>query len=114
MATKYAVQASAHIDAPPARVYGLVADYLHGVVTEPAPGRVLVETYDEPAPSRTTFTVAPGRSGGTDVTFDSEMTSRDGLGGAIERFVSTWFLKKLYAKELQNLAARAAGPSPKN
>ena len=143
----YTVQASAHIDAPPATVYGIIADYhvghpsilpkgfrnllveaggvgagtiitfeahafgsitrFRGAVTEPQPGRVLVETYTEPSPSQTTFTVVPGANGGTDVTFFSELTSRDGLAGMIERFVSTRLLKKLYAEELQNLASRA-------
>jgi hypothetical protein len=35
------------------------------------------------------------------------MTSRTGLAGTIERFVSTRFMKKLYAEELGLLAARA-------
>jgi hypothetical protein len=37
------------------------------------------------------------------------MTSRDGLFGALERFLSTRLLQKLYAKELALLAARAKG-----
>ena len=146
MPTAYTVQASAHIDAPPERVYGIIADYrtghpsilpkafrnfsverggvgagtvirfdvrtlgtttrFHGVVTEPEPGRVLVERYDEPV-SQTTFTVVAGANGGTDVTFFSELTSRDGLGGTIERWMSRRFLRKLYAEELGLLAERS-------
>ena len=149
MSTRYAVTASAHIDATPDRVYGIIADYHTGhpsilpkpfknlvveqggvgagtiirfdvhaygqvqhcraIVTEPQPGRVLVEENIEPTRSKTTFTVLPGASGGTDVTFRTELTSRDGLGGVIERWMSTRFLKKLYADELTLLAQRASG-----
>jgi len=153
MPTKYRVEASAHIDAPPARVYGIIADYRVGhpsilpkpfknfvvekggtgagttirfevhafgtvtrfraIVTEPDPGRVLVETNIEPTESPTTFTVVPGANGGTDVTFLTEATtSRDGLGGVIERFLSKRFLQKLYTQELALLARRATGQAP--
>ena len=148
MSTDYTVVASADIDAPPDRVYAIIADYRNGhphilpkqfrnltvekggigagsvirfevralgqtqrfkgVVTEPEPGRVLVEEYSEPAPSKTTFLVEKSPSGpGTRVTFTTEMTSRKGLAGTIERFMSTRFMKKLYAEELALLAARA-------
>jgi uncharacterized protein YndB with AHSA1/START domain len=147
MTTKYTVTATAHIDAPPARVYGIIADYHTGhpsilpqafrnmvveqggigagtivrfdvhaygqvqhcraVITEPEPGRVLVEQNLEPTPSTTTFTVRPGASGGTDVTFLTEATSRDGLAGVIERWMSKRFLRRLYAEELALLAKGA-------
>jgi len=148
MPTKYRVEASAHIDAPPERVYGIIADYRVGhpsilpkpfknfvleqggrgagtiirfevhafgsvtrfraIVTEPEPGRVLVETNVEPAGSLTTFTVVPDVDGGTDVTFLTEATtSRSGLAGALEQFLSKRFMKKLYADELQLLGKRA-------
>ena len=148
MSTDYTVVASADMDAPPDRVYAIIADYRNGhphilpkqfrnltvekggigagsvirfevralgqtqrfkgVVTEPEPGRVLVEEYSEPASSKTTFLVEKSPSGsGTRVTFTTEMTSRTGLAGTIERFVSTRFMKKLYAEELGLLAARA-------
>lgn len=147
MSTKYIVTAAAHVDAPPDRVYGIIADYRTGhpnilpkpfrnfaveqggigagtiirfdvhaygtvtkcraVVTEPEPGRVLVERNVERTESTTTFTVQPGANGGTDVTFVTEAQSRGGLAGAIERWMSTRFLKKLYAEELQLLAAIA-------
>ena len=148
MSTEYTVVASADMDAPPDRVYAIIADYhnghphilpkqfrnfavdkggigagtvirfevralgqtqqFRGFVTEPEPGRVLVEEYSEPAPSKTTFLVEKSPSGpGTRVTFTTEMTSRKGLAGTIERFMSTRFMKKLYAEELALLAARA-------
>jgi hypothetical protein len=147
MSTRYAVTASAHIDAPADRVYGIIADYRAGhpsilpppfknfvveqggvgagtiirfevhaygtvtkfraTVTEPEPGRVLVETNVEPDGSRTTFTVAPRASGGSDVSFVTAAESRDGIAGAIERWMSTRFMKKLYAEELELLRQRA-------
>ena len=143
----YRVEASAHIDAPPERVYGIIADYRVGhpsilpkafknfvvekggtgagtiirfevhafgtvtrfraIVTEPEPGRVLVETNVEPTESPTTFTVAPGVNGGSDVTFLTEAKSRDGVAGVMERFLSKRFLKKIYAEELRLLSERA-------
>jgi Polyketide cyclase / dehydrase and lipid transport len=144
---RYTVRASAHIDAPADRVYGIIADYRVGhpsilprafknfvveqggtgagtiirfevrafgtvtrfraIVTEPQPGRVLVETNVEPTESPTTFTVMPNPNGGCDVTFLTEATSRGGIAGVIERFLSMRFLKKLYAEELERLAQRA-------
>ncbi len=77
------------------------------IVSEPEPGRVLVETNVEPTTSPTTFTVEPAPDGGCDVTFVTEATSRPGLAGAIERWLSTRFLKKLYAEELELLRQRA-------
>jgi hypothetical protein len=147
MSTTFTVTASAHIDAPPGRVYGIIADYRTGhpkilprpfrnfvveaggvgagtiirfevhaygtvtkcraIVTEPEPGRVLVERNIEPNESITTFTVAADANGGADVTFVTEAQSRDGMAGAIERFISKRFLQKLYAQELQLLGKRA-------
>jgi len=143
----YTVRASAHIDAPPERVYGIIADYRVGhpsilprpfknfvvekggtgagtivrfevhafgtvtrcraIVSEPEPGRVLVETNVEPTESPTTFTVLPGAHGGSEVTFVTEAKARDGIAGMIERFLSKRFLKKLYTEELELLAKRA-------
>ena len=71
-------------------------------VTEPEPGRVLVETaLDEGGPV-TTFVVEP-EGARARVTFRTEMTSRRGLAGAVERFVASRFLKRVYALELAQL-----------
>jgi hypothetical protein len=80
-----------------------------GVVTEPEPGRVLVERYTEPAPSVTTFTVVPDRSAdAARVTITTELkTEHTGVLGAIERFVSVRVMQKMYAEELARLEARA-------
>ena len=91
------------------RAYGTTTRF-RALVSEPEPGRVLVEENVEPAPGKTAFTVEKSASGlGTTVTFRTEMTSRDGLFGALERFLSTRLLQKLYAEELTLLAARAKG-----
>jgi hypothetical protein len=152
MPTPYVVTASGAMDAPPERVYSIIADYHRGhpsilpkqfrnltvekggvgagtiirfevraygtttrfrsLVSEPDPGRVLVEENVEPAPGKTTFTVVKSASGrGTTVTFRTEMTSRSGPFGALERFLSRRLLKKMYAEELSLLAARAEEPS---
>ncbi|MCO5192230.1 MAG: SRPBCC family protein [Anaerolineae bacterium] len=76
------------------------------VITEPEPGRVLVET-DRDAGSVTTFTVDP-HGNGSHVTIATEVAVRDGLFGTIERRLTTRFLQSTYEKELDQLA-RVAG-----
>jgi hypothetical protein len=89
------------------RAYGATTHF-RSIVSEPEPGRVLVEENLEPAPGKTTFTVVGNpASRRTTVTFRTEMTSRSGLAGAVERFLSTRLLRKMYAEELRLLAARA-------
>jgi hypothetical protein len=75
-------------------------------VTEPEPGRVLVETIVEGNPAVTTFTVRPASDGrACDVTIATEIPTRPGLRGAIERFLSRRLLQPLYEEELKKLAA---------
>ena len=77
------------------------------VVTEPEPGRVLVETNDNGYV--TTFTVEP-RADGQDayVTIATELTGRTGMLGALERWFVTRLLRPVYIKELEQLAAVVA------
>jgi hypothetical protein len=76
-------------------------------VTEPLPGRVLVETYPE-AGIHTTFTVAPVEGDhASDVTIITEMKSRGGLLGIIERTMTRSFFRKVFVKELALLDAVA-------
>lgn len=82
------------------RAFGRTQSFRHEVL-EPEPGRVLVER-DRDLGSRTTFTIEPAASGST-VTIHSELTSGGGLGGRLERWLSTRFLKRLYREELANL-----------
>jgi hypothetical protein len=80
------------------------------VITEPEPGRALVETNDNGYV--TTFTVEPRRDGAESyVTIETEIHGRDGLLGALERRFVTRLLRPVYVRELENLAAVAAAPA---
>jgi hypothetical protein len=80
-------------------------------VTEPEPGRVLVERNVSGSDSVTTFTVDPGaRADEAVVTIHTEMTDRGGITGAIEKFVTRRVLRPMYAEELRRLEAAAADP----
>jgi hypothetical protein len=74
-------------------------------VTEPEPGRVLVET-DLDTGAVTTFTVDPRDNGERSyVTIATETKVRGGILGALERWLTTQLLRPIYVKELQQLAA---------
>lgn len=77
----------------------------HARISEPEPGRVLVET-DERTGSVTQFIVEPLADGQTRVTFDTEYRAR-GLRGWIEALLVPAYLRKVYAAELELLAQRA-------
>jgi hypothetical protein len=80
-------------------------------VTEPEPGRVLVETYLDSNGAVTTFTVDPGTApADSRVTISTELRVRSGVLGWIERKFSTLMLRPIYRKELENLARVATGP----
>lgn len=77
------------------------------VITEPEPGRVLVETTD--TGYVTTFTVEPHGDGKqARVTIATEMTGRTGVVGALERWFAPRLLRPVYVRELEQLAALAA------
>lgn len=146
---QYAVAARARVNAPPERVYGIIADYRVGhpailpkqftslvveaggvgagtvircemrvlggkqmfraAVTEPEPGRVLVETIIEGDPLVTTFTVDPTEDGrACDVTIASVIDKKPGVRGFIERFLSPRILAPMYREELRLLNGYAA------
>ena len=75
---------------------------LRAAVTEPEPGRVLVETDTGGDGPVTTFVVEPEGSG-SHVTFSTEMTSAGGPLGVLERFVLRRVLRRVYAAELKQL-----------
>ncbi len=76
------------------------------VITEPEPGRVLVETNDNGYV--TTFTVEPRADGQQAyVTIATEMTGRAGILGAVEGWLVPRLLRPVYVKELAQLAAVA-------
>jgi hypothetical protein len=77
---------------------------LRAMITEPEPGRVLAET-DVASGAVTSFTVAPIEEGRhTATTISTKLRLRDGFLGRIQRFFTTLFLRRIYAKELIQLA----------
>ena len=142
------VEASAEIEAPAERVYGIVADYRKGhpriipgsffdgieveeggygagtrirvgvhlagrktsfraEVSEPEPGRVLVET-DVTGGPVTTFAVDPLGPARCRMTISTRLQRRGKPVGWLERWFSIHFLRRVYAEELRLLAAVAA------
>jgi Polyketide cyclase / dehydrase and lipid transport len=80
-------------------------------ITEPEPGRVLVETYLDANGAVTTFTVNPGSApADSHVTISTEIQVRSGFLGKIEKTISTLLLRPTYVQELENLARVATGP----
>ena len=80
-------------------------------VTEPEPGRVLVETDLDTNGAVTTFMVDPATApADCRVTISTELKVSSGFLGLIEKTLSTLLLRPLYEKELANLARVATGP----
>lgn len=80
-------------------------------ITEPEPGRVLVETDLDSNGAVTTFTVSPGGApADSHVTISTEIPVRNGVLGRIERTLTTLLLRPMYIRELENLARVATGP----
>jgi hypothetical protein len=138
--------ASATLDAPPAAVYAVIADYREGhpsilprryfsnlvvekggtgagtvvrfairaggttrriraAVTEPEPGRLLLET-DLETGAVTRFRVDAAAEGRSRVTFETEWMT-PGVRGWIERLFAPRVLQRVYAEELRHLEAVA-------
>lgn len=77
------------------------------VVSEPEPGRTLIETND--TGYVTTFTVDPRSDGKKSfVTFTTEISAFSGLIKKVEFMLSKIFLIPVYKKELTNLAEEAS------
>jgi hypothetical protein len=70
-----------------------------GVASEPEPGRVLVETYDNG--TVTTFYVHAAE-GGTRLRIETYWTPK-GLTGIVERLMAPSLLRREYAKEFANI-----------
>jgi hypothetical protein len=93
------------------RVLGTTTTF-RAEVSEPEPGRVLVEKNVAGSDSVTTFIVDGGASATESlVTIRTEFPPRRGVAAAIERFVSARVLPSIYREELQRLEAVAAGPA---
>jgi Polyketide cyclase / dehydrase and lipid transport len=79
-------------------------------ISEPEPGRVLVETDLDSNGAVTTFTVDPGSApADSRVTISTELPVRSGFLGRIEKSLTTLLLRPMYEKELANLARVATG-----
>jgi hypothetical protein len=90
------------------------AQTFRAAITEPEPGRVLVET-DLTMGAVTTFTVDPIEEGRhARVTITTELKTRGGPLGMLQRALTTRFLRPNYLRELENLAALAEGRSPES
>ena len=73
-------------------------------VSEPEPGRVLVET-DKEAGVVTSFTVEPLNDGQqARVTIATDVEASPGFAGFIEKLISPSVSRRIYKKELQQLA----------
>lgn len=148
--TNYRVSATGRVDAPPAEVYGIIADYRHhhphivppeyftrldvlegGVgagtrtrvgmqvlgknrvfeqlVTEPEPGRVLMETNADGS-AVTTFTVEASGESSSVVTITTHIPRQSGIQGVLERLAVSFLFPRIYRKELARLAEYAGGP----
>ena len=84
---------------------------LRAEITEPEPGRVLVETSLDTNGAVTTFSIDPGTApADSRVTISTELRVRSGIPGWIERKLATLLLRPIYLKELENLARVATGP----
>jgi len=80
-------------------------------ITEPEPGRVLVETDLDTNGAVTTFIVDPGTApADSRVTISTELGVRSGIPGLLEKRLSTMLLRPIYVQELANLARVATGP----
>jgi hypothetical protein len=85
--------------------------HLRAIVSEPEPGRVLVERNVEGNEAVSTFVVDPDPGGRTcQVTIHTEMPVRSGFAGMIERFMLTRVLTSIYKEELRRLEAAAQQP----
>lgn len=80
---------------------------VRGHVSEPEPGRRILETYPEFG-IETDFTVDPLDGGQRSRVTIATRYQKAGLAGWIERLVSPVFLRTVYAAELRLLAERAA------
>jgi hypothetical protein len=80
-------------------------------ISEPEPGRVLVESYLDAKGAITTFTVDEGTApADSRVTISTELPVRGGFLGLIEGKLSGISLRPIYERELENLARVATGP----
>jgi hypothetical protein len=78
------------------------------VVAEPEPGRVLRESNTDGS-AVTFFTVEPSGATASQVTIATDVTQRGGIRGFLERLIVALVMPRIYRKEIERLAAYAAG-----
>jgi hypothetical protein len=89
--------------------------WFRAAVTEPEPGRLLMETYLDSNGAVTAFTVDPGPNPGqSQVTIATELPVRSGWLGKVEGALSARLLRPIYVEELAILARVAAEPAGVN
>ncbi len=89
------------------RVFG-VTSQLHHKISEPEPGRVLVESDLDDEASQTIFTVVPANGGKqAHVDISTTMRGHPGIRGQIERWLIPFIMRPVYQKELRLLEAVA-------
>jgi hypothetical protein len=89
------------------RILGQTLEF-RGFVTEPEPGRVLVERNAGDQVSTTTFTIDPVLGGkSSKVTISTELPVPTGMFGTIERFLTKRTLRAIYKEELDLLTDAA-------
>lgn len=82
-------------------VWGSTRD-VQATITEPAPGRTLVETTDDG--TETAFTVASRSDGRSSLVTIATAYRRAGIRGWIESVLAPAFLRPVYAAELHSLS----------
>ena len=95
------------------RVLGETQSF-RAAITEPEPGRVLVETNLSERGGVTTFIVEPlSESSRTEVTITTDSaTRRSGGLGSVERLLTKMILQRIYKAELKQLARVCEGTPP--
>jgi hypothetical protein len=76
------------------------------VITEPEPGRVLMETNADGS-ALTTFTVEASNESSSHVTIATEVPLQPGIPGVLERLAVSLLLPRIYKRELAQLAEYA-------
>jgi hypothetical protein len=88
------------------KIMGRIQSF-HSVITEPAPGRILVET-DQNTGAATKFSVEPGTDGKQSfVTITTALPVANGIAGKIQGWFFARLLHPIYVKELEQLTAVA-------
>jgi hypothetical protein len=78
------------------------------VITEPEPGRVLMEENTDGS-AVTTFTVEASGEGSSHVTIATEFPLHPGIHGVLERMAVSFLFPRIYEKELARLEGYAGG-----